>query len=58
VAPIDRSGRSSVDTGLAAVRAGFGEPVGMLEGFKRALEEHHRHGVSAWCRKGLPWGRI
>lgn len=53
---ICRSGRRSVDAGLALEAAGFTNVINVLEGFEGPLDEdYHRGKLGGWRCRGLPW---
>ena len=53
---ICRSGRRSVDAGLALEKAGLSEIYNVLHGFEGELDEgHHRNSHNGWRFDGLPW---
>lgn len=53
---ICRSGKRSVDAGLALEQAGLTEIYNVLHGFEGDLDEHHhRNAVNGWRHEGLPW---
>jgi rhodanese-related sulfurtransferase len=55
---ICRSGRRSVDAGLALEKAGLAEVYNVLNGFEGELnDDHHRNTVNGWRVDGLPWGQ-
>ena len=56
---ICRSGKRSVDAGLALEQAGFTRVCNVLHGFEGDLDEHHHRGaVNGWRFDGLPWEQI
>ena len=56
---ICRSGKRTVDAGLALEAAGFGEVVNVLHGFEGELGEHFKRGqISGWRFDGLPWEQM
>lgn len=56
---ICRSGKRSVDAGLALEQAGFTRVCNVLHGFEGDLDErHHRGAVNGWRFDGLPWEQI
>ena len=53
---ICRSGRRSVDAGLALEKAGLQDVYNVLHGFEGELNEHHqRNSMTGWRHEGLPW---
>ncbi len=53
---ICRSGKRSMDAGLALEQAGLTEIYNVLHGFEGDLDEHHhRNSVNGWRHDGLPW---
>jgi rhodanese-related sulfurtransferase len=53
---ICRSGKRSVEAGLALLAAGFREVYNVLDGFEGELDEqHHRSSLGGWRFDGLPW---
>ncbi len=53
---ICRSGKRSVDAGLALIEAGFSEIYNVLDGFEGDLDENrHRNTTAGWRYEGLPW---
>lgn len=53
---ICRSGKRSVDAGLALIDAGFSEIYNVLDGFEGDLDEsRHRNTTAGWRFEGLPW---
>jgi rhodanese-related sulfurtransferase len=55
---ICRSGRRSVDAGLALENAGLKEIYNVLHGFEGDLNEtHHRNSHNGWRFDGLPWAQ-
>ncbi len=56
---ICRSGKRSVDAGLALEAAGFTDVVNVLHGFEGELDDHfHRSTISGWRFDGLPWEQM
>lgn len=56
---ICRSGKRSVDAGLALEAAGFTDVVNVLHGFEGDLDEHfHRSTVNGWRHDNLPWEQM
>jgi rhodanese-related sulfurtransferase len=55
---ICRSGRRSVDAGLALEKAGLQDVYNVLHGFEGDLDEtHHRNSHNGWRFDGLPWAQ-
>jgi len=55
---ICRSGRRSIDAGLALEKAGLTEVYNVLNGFEGDLNEHHhRNTHNGWRFDGLPWAQ-
>ncbi len=55
---ICRSGKRSVDAGLALEKAGLSNIYNVLHGFEGDLDEqHHRNAINGWRHEGLPWGQ-
>ena len=53
---ICRSGKRSLEAGVALVQAGFIDVYHVVEGFEGELnEQHHRSAVGGWRFHGLPW---
>lgn len=53
---ICRSGRRSVEAGLALEKAGLTEVFNVLHGFEGDLDaHHHRNCINGWRFEGLPW---
>lgn len=53
---ICRSGRRSVEAGLALEKAGLTEVFNVLHGFEGDLDAyHHRNSLNGWRFEGLPW---
>ena len=53
---ICRSGRRSVDAGLALEQAGLHDVYNVLHGFEGDLDDnYHRNTVNGWRVEGLPW---
>lgn len=53
---ICRSGRRSVEAGLALEKAGLTEVFNVLHGFEGDLDtHHHRNSINGWRFEGLPW---
>lgn len=56
---ICRSGKRSVDAGLALEKDGFTDVSNVLEGFEGELDrDHHRGTVGGWRLRGLPWRQL
>jgi len=56
---ICRSGKRSVDAGLALEQHGFTQVSNVLEGFEGALDgDHHRGTLGGWRMRGLPWRQL
>jgi rhodanese-related sulfurtransferase len=56
---ICRSGKRTVDAGLALEAAGFTEVVNILHGFEGDLDDgFHRSTVNGWRHDGLPWEQM
>ena len=56
---ICRSGKRTVDAGLALEAAGFPEVVNVLHGFEGELDEHFQRGrLNGWRSDGLPWEQL
>jgi rhodanese-related sulfurtransferase len=56
---ICRSGKRTVDAGLALEAAGFTEVVNVLHGFEGELDEHFQRGrLNGWRFDGLPWEQL
>ncbi|MCP5265788.1 MAG: rhodanese-like domain-containing protein [Burkholderiaceae bacterium] len=56
---ICRSGRRSVDAGLALEQAGFVRVYNVLHGFEGDLDENHqRSRLNGWRFDGLPWQQL
>jgi len=54
-----RSGKRTVDAGLALEAAGFQDVVNVLHGFEGDLDEHfHRGRLNGWRHDGLPWEQL
>ena len=54
-----RSGKRTVDAGLALEAAGFGQVVNVLYGFEGELDEHFQRGrLNGWRHDGLPWEQL
>lgn len=56
---ICRSGKRSVDAGLALEHAGFTQVYNVLHGFEGDLNERHQRGLlNGWRHDGLPWEQL
>ncbi len=56
---ICRSGKRTVEAGLALEAAGFSDVVNVLHGFEGELDDRfHRSTVSGWRFEGLPWEQM
>ena len=56
---ICRSGKRTVDAGLALEAAGFNEVVNVVHGFEGELDANFQRGrVSGWRHDGLPWEQL
>jgi rhodanese-related sulfurtransferase len=56
---ICRSGKRTVEAGLALEAAGFTEVVNVLHGFEGELDEHFQRGrLNGWRFDGLPWEQL
>jgi rhodanese-related sulfurtransferase len=56
---ICRSGKRSLDAGLALEQHGFTNVRNVLEGFEGELDkEHHRGTLGGWRKAGLPWRQL
>jgi rhodanese-related sulfurtransferase len=56
---ICRSGKRTVDAGLALEAAGFSEVVNVLEGFEGDLDDSDQRGkINGWRHAGLPWEQM
>jgi rhodanese-related sulfurtransferase len=54
-----RSGKRTVDAGLALEAAGFSEVVNVVHGFEGELDEEHQRGrLNGWRFDGLPWEQL
>jgi rhodanese-related sulfurtransferase len=54
-----RSGKRTVEAGLALEAAGFTEVVNVLHGFEGDLDEHFQRGrLNGWRSDGLPWEQL
>ena len=55
---ICRSGKRSVDAGLALEKAGLKNVFNVLHGFEGDLDErHHRNAQNGWRHDNLPWAQ-
>jgi rhodanese-related sulfurtransferase len=53
---ICRSGKRSLDAGIALINEGFSDIYNIREGFEGDLDEHHhRSTLGGWRNVGLPW---
>ena len=53
---ICRSGKRSLDAGIALINEGFSDIYNISEGFEGDLDEHHhRSTLGGWRNVGLPW---
>jgi rhodanese-related sulfurtransferase len=56
---ICRSGKRTVDAGLALEAAGFGQVVNVLHGFEGEMDANfHRSTTNGWRFEGLPWEQM
>ena len=56
---ICRSGKRTVDAGLALEAAGFADVINVLNGFEGELDEHFQRGrLNGWRFEGLPWEQL
>lgn len=56
---ICRSGKRSVDAGLALEAAGFRRVYNVLHGFEGDLNDEHQRGkLNGWRYDGLPWEQL
>jgi rhodanese-related sulfurtransferase len=56
---ICRSGKRTVEAGLALEAAAFSEVVNVLHGFEGDLDSRfHRGSVNGWRHDGLPWEQL
>ena len=56
---ICRSGKRTVDAGLALEAAGFDNVVNVVHGFEGDLDDKfHRSTVNGWRHDGLPWEQL
>jgi rhodanese-related sulfurtransferase len=56
---ICRSGKRTVDAGLALEAAGFTDVVNVVHGFEGDLDDHfHRSTLNGWRFDGLPWEQL
>ena len=54
-----RSGKRTVDAGLALQDAGFEQVINVLHGFEGDLDEHFQRGrLNGWRHDGLPWEQL
>jgi rhodanese-related sulfurtransferase len=55
---ICRSGKRSVDAGIALEKAGLTQVYNVLHGFEGDLDDnHHRNSINGWRHAGLPWAQ-
>ncbi|MES2960296.1 MAG: rhodanese-like domain-containing protein [Pseudomonadota bacterium] len=56
---ICRSGKRTIEAGVALEGAGFTEVVNVLHGFEGELDEHFQRGrINGWRFDGLPWEQL
>ena len=56
---ICRSGKRSVEAGIALEQAGFTRVFNVLHGFEGDLDEQHQRGkLNGWRFDGLPWEQM
>lgn len=56
---ICRSGKRTVDAGLALEAAGFSDVSNVLEGFEGDLDNKDQRGhINGWRHAGLPWEQL
>jgi rhodanese-related sulfurtransferase len=56
---ICRSGKRTVDAGLALEAAGFTDVTNVLEGFEGDLDHNDQRGhLNGWRHAGLPWEQM
>jgi rhodanese-related sulfurtransferase len=56
---ICRSGKRTVDAGLALEAAGFSDVVNVVHGFEGDLnDQFHRSTINGWRYDGLPWEQM
>ena len=56
---ICRSGKRTVEAGLALEAGGFADVVNVLHGFEGELDEHFQRGrLNGWRFEGLPWEQL
>jgi len=56
---ICRSGKRTVEAGIALEAAGFGDVVNVRHGFEGELDEHFQRGrLNGWRHDGLPWEQM
>jgi len=56
---ICRSGKRSLEAGLALESHGFTQVSNVLEGFEGELDaDHHRGTLGGWRFRGLPWRQL
>ncbi len=53
---ICRSGKRSLEAGIALIKEGFDEVYNITEGFEGELDDHHHRGtLGGWRFEDLPW---
>ncbi len=51
-----RSGKRSLEAGIALINEGFTDVYNIRDGFEGELDEHHhRNTLGGWRHTGLPW---
>jgi rhodanese-related sulfurtransferase len=54
-----RSGKRTLDAGVALESAGFSEVINVLHGFEGDLDDHFKRStLNGWRFDGLPWEQI
>lgn len=54
-----RSGKRTLDAGMALEKAGFTHVTNVLHGFEGDLDDHfHRSTLNGWRHDGLPWEQM
>jgi rhodanese-related sulfurtransferase len=54
-----RSGKRTVEAGLALEAAGFRQVINVLHGFEGDLDDHFKRGrLNGWRYDGLPWEQL
>jgi rhodanese-related sulfurtransferase len=54
-----RSGKRTLDAGVARESAGFSEVINVLHGFEGDLDDHFKRStLNGWRFDGLPWEQI